>query len=531
MATSRGGTPANPTLVATTDDAARGGLFARSNTGNLGGTSPSGGTGTDVHVVSGVVQGTNLILTLSDQSTVTITDLPSGGTSPGGNTFPGFQATNVTLNGNDLQVTFADGTIHTQSLSGLMLPGTNIDNSSIDGNGISNAGSADNPVLNLALDELTAVTSIDNADSIAITDGTNSERITFADFRSALNITTADINVSDFESDDNSVIAAAGSAPGRIDLVSRPVVSAQTTLHPSANPTAIAGGVATNFAHLAVNLDIGGRRVILIDDGGGRYTLELEQETVTPPGPSNPSERATIMGGSNVFEQPPNIVNTINISNGTVADEGTDPATNNDVSVTVTRDGNPITTTPMVMVTNDTTNPNSHDATVVVTIPGTDASQPGDYEVTTMINPTDNMGMRQTTPLTNMNTVSRIIPYVEFRGTAPTTASDITSASDISTVEWPSNNEITISVGGTTAYYLAVNSAENLMFFDAMGNPWTTGAQYVEYTNPQGNSAWIRAGLNPGTSTINVIEQGVTTTYNIYRFAGTPVQNGMIRFR
>ena len=34
MATSRGATPADPVLAATTDDASRGGLFARSNVAN-----------------------------------------------------------------------------------------------------------------------------------------------------------------------------------------------------------------------------------------------------------------------------------------------------------------------------------------------------------------------------------------------------------------------------------------------------------------------------------------------------------------
>ena len=82
MATSRGATPADPTLVATTDDAARGGLFARSNTGGLAGQSPA--TTTDTHVSNVVFDPDTRVLSviLNDGTTYPAT-IP-GGTGGGG---------------------------------------------------------------------------------------------------------------------------------------------------------------------------------------------------------------------------------------------------------------------------------------------------------------------------------------------------------------------------------------------------------------------------------------------------------------
>ena len=213
MATSRGGTPANPTLVATTDDAARGGLFARSNLGNTSGVSPT--TDTDTYVVSGVVNGTDLILTLNNGDTVTITGLPDGSGNGGSGFMP--QASNVILNNNDLQITFVDGSVHQVDLSTLMLSGTNINNANIAGLGISNTGTADAPELNLSLDELSAATSIQSTDNIAFVSGGTSQVISFDDFRTALNIGGANLDENDFV-DTPTTTVTDGTTAGTVEI-------------------------------------------------------------------------------------------------------------------------------------------------------------------------------------------------------------------------------------------------------------------------------------------------------------------------
>ena len=102
MATSRGATPADPTLVATTTDEARGGLFARSNLGNTAGQSPQTTTDTHVNNVTFDPTSRTLTVTLTDGTTFTPT-IPGG---DGGGTGTDIHLESVAFDNNTRQLSF-----------------------------------------------------------------------------------------------------------------------------------------------------------------------------------------------------------------------------------------------------------------------------------------------------------------------------------------------------------------------------------------------------------------------------------------
>ena len=472
MATSRGGTPANPTLVATTEDAARGGLFARSNLGNTSGSSPT--TGTDTHVVSGVINGTDLILTLNNGDTVTITDLPQGG---GGGTGPSFQPTDVVLNSNLLEITFADGSFHTQDLSSLQLPGTNVDNSGIAGVGISNTGSNDAPQLNLSLDELSASTNILSTDSIAFVSGGTSQVISFSDFRSALNIGGANLDENDFV-DTTTVTVTDGTTAGTVEIDANMLDS---------------GGNAWNTLEVSSSLVGPNMRPLQLSLTG--TTLTLQETPAGPPGTPTPRGSVTPPPtGQTIFDTPAPVTTSVTISDGTIDTSGTGPtATVRDTTGTV------VPQTPTVTMD-----------TVTVTIPSSAIDAAGDYPIDISIPTLDDDGNAGPT-INEMPTYTRIAPF--FQSDADMTTSDEVKAATASSNEW--NGTMTVGTNdGSTMWFAVLGSelASNIIYCSVQGNP---------ILNPR--VGFLRA--------VNVIDAaGTAMSYNIFR-VNANVGQVLINFR
>ena len=406
MATSRGATPADPVLAATTDDASRGGLFARSNIANP---------------VSGVdVTGTSI-----NDSTITLT-----------------------LNYADSSetMTFMLNQANDQTLS-FTVPSTT-SSGGVSSNAVIAGGTYDTTTQMLTL------TRRDSSDPVAID---LTQLVNQAELTAALNAlvlgSTTFLGLTDTPAtlgDENQILSVMGGALAFADAPAATVSvasfsSTDNTVETTANglqvnleaqPTWIGnanlGGVTGTVQATSITLDAA-TGFILRDNGSGSYTITTPQ---APPAEASAPNVPEIPPSSAVSPSP-EISEVVTAEGGTFANTG-------DVTATLTNPaGNPVMIpTPIIA---------GGGGSATVTIPAGDANAPGDYMLTVMTTTTSPDGM------VRMDTVNRdvdrFIPF--FQSRAPIT--DVT-ASGVVASDAAFSGSLT-AIAGSSRLYFAVESS------------------------------------------------------------------------
>ena len=389
--------PARPDLEFTTDDNSRGGLFNRSNTGNVSGFSP---VSVDTHVsaVAFDESSRDLTITLNNGTSYTV-DIPGGG---GTGDFPGFQTTSVTLSAaNVWTITFADGTSHPLDLTTLA---TQI--------GVTRQEVTD--IVNMAIGNLTIPTHFtDLIDTPAdYSTASPGEVLRVDSSGGALEFgTAAGVSEADFE-DSSSIAISNDIATSRIRADLRAQSGTQVT--------------------------IGGMRVTPIIDANGVPQLSLN---MVPPTPTGPTEREITPPPTNIFDPPADQTVEIDVRDVTSITPPTVRVTDDD--------GNSIT--PMITVTQPPSG--GGDGMVEITLDGDDIDAPGDYTVTTDPISVDDSEGNPTTIDVPPTTVTRTIPAVQSRSPM-TTATEIENGTQDGTEFDPMAGLTTITGSGTL--YIAI---------------------------------------------------------------------------
>ena len=420
MATSRGGTPANPTLVATTDDEARGGLFARSNNGNLLGSSPT--TATDTHVSNVVFDDTSRMLTVTLNNGTTYTaEIPGGGSNTGPTTDTHLQSVAFDPTTRQLSFTLTGG----GTISPVTIP----------------AGTIDAQTLANAIAEYFRLNPITES----FTDLT--------DTPSSFPTGSAG-NVIVVNSTENGLEFGTPSSISQNDFVDNQAMI-------FSNATDGSGRIAARVAPMDVSTDVNGTTLRLVVNNQGLFSLSTSTTPVTP----EPRGTVNTPAPTNILSTPRDETVTINIDD--VMDIGTNP------TVTVTGPGNtPITPT----VTVNQPVGNTEMGSVEVTIPAADGADPGNYEVDASIPTTDTAGNPMT--VNEMATVMRFVPFVQSRIDMSTEAQ--LQGGTISTAAFNPMTGLTVSLPGSNSdpIFLAIDNAAfpvtgNRAFADALGFPST----------------------------------------------------------
>ena len=476
MATSRNVPPALPTISATTRDLSRGGPFHRPSDVNIvSGTEAAELVGINVNdstitlaiTVDGVTETQSFMLNQENDASLnyTFTSMGGGGTSPTQDTH--VNTVSFDAQSGELTLALTDGTTRSTTL-----PIGGVTRETVE-QLIAAAIAALPPVSEAFTDLTDTPNTLGNpGQEIRV----NSAGTGFEFYTPSQSGVTAD----EFASPTGTV-AVADTAAGDVSLDASLI----------AIPNMQVGGITTNtnFYELAVSSDLRGpnNRPLTFAFANNRLTLQ-EAGPGTPP-PTAPTEEDRVPPPSSFFDAPMDETITIDIMNGSVP-TGMDPT-----STATNPAGDPITITPMV------TNPER--TRVEVTIPAAEGGDPGDYTVMTMVPVQDSDGTITTLDVTD--TVTRFIPYVEFRGTQPTTAADITGSSGtISTSEWVL--PVTVASPDTGSLYIAV---EDTLIPDMISN------MLVEVN---GNQARPRVGVVGDL--IPVTTAGTTVMYQVIRFGG-----------
>ena len=427
MATSRGGTPANPTLVATTDDQARGGLFARSNTGGLSGQSPATATDTHVNNVTFNNDTRELLVTLTDGTSFPVT-IPGG--DGGGGTGTDIHLESVAFDNNTRQLSF------TLVGGGTVAPVT-IPAGTVDAQTLADA-IAEYFRLNPITESFTDLTDT----PMDYTGANAGDVIRVNQAGDGLEFGTSSATVDNNSFQDNNSITFSNAPGGR--------VSARLS------QSIVGGGQPTS------TVTIGNDTITLSVDNQG--LIQLVQGTV-PPATPEPMGSVRTPAPTNILSTP--MDQTVIIDIDDVMDIGTSP------TVTVTGPGNtPITPT----VTVNQPVGNTEMGSVDITIPAADVGDPGDYEVDASIPTTDTAGNPMT--VDEMTTVMRFIPFVQSRIDMDTEAQ--LQGGTISDAAFNPMTGLTVSLPGSNSdpIYLAIDNAAfpvtgNRAFADALGFPST----------------------------------------------------------
>ena len=421
---SRTTTPANPTLQGTTDDASRGGLFARSNVANpvsgadINGTPINDATVTfaagDNVTING---GTSAAVTLNQATDQTIT---IASTATGGGVAPS-PANNATVN-----LTTSGG---------------------ITGGGSFTLDQATDATLNFSVDSSTLpVPDLQTLTFTGASTGTyNGSTALTVDIPTgtAASVQVNNTTVADADFTDTASVLYTTATGGVINAEARPQWTGNT------NRGGETGNV--NISRLILDASTG---LILqaVDAASGVYRLAIQGTAPPAPTPSGSTTRTTAMGGSAlVLPTPP-----------TVAVTASDGMVTNVVSrITGMPDG----TTTMVSVSGTTTiAPDMMSASV--TFPAsttgggsTDYSEPGTYTVTTETT-TDNPNTAPVT-MTTTETFTRFVPYYTvFRSSAPTTLAHL-MAGDESTAGYDNAAGATWPSAGGGGAYIATTVLTN----------------------------------------------------------------------
>jgi len=423
MATSRGATPADPVLAATTDDNSRGGLFVRSNIANpVSGADVTGTTINNSEItlqLNGELVGTFTLNQDTPETFNFVVDTSSGG----GNT-PVGDGTRVAggrLVGNDL-------ILFTNNSPPVDLP-------PIDISGINtNTQRTDAEINRLADDRITAANLVrtvnnvspDNTGNVAITGGN-----TFGD-TPTVNFTTDSVT-SEVTAQSFSPWTGNGGAGGN-------VTGAQT--------------VNASRVVLAENTGL------VLSNAGGIITIQRANTAAERPAAQASDESSALDAPA---PEDRRVVYT---------PQGTDTImsfTNTRVTRTYTPPGGTEMTTTITGAT-ETIDPSGLTATI--TIPQTDASPPGDYRVRTTVTTRTTEG--ETMEYPEDNTIMRVIPYYQSRVDLTNEASFSASGTEESMLAFDPSGGFT-SIAGNTPLYLAADSRSlpsNFQFVTPGGSPF-----------------------------------------------------------
>ena len=403
--------PARPDLEFTTDDNSRGGLFNRSNTGNVSGFSP---VSVDTHVSNVTFMDRDLTVTLNNGTSYTV-NIPGGGGGTGD--FPGFQPTAVNLVGTDLVVTFSDGSTQRTNLQTLIAMG------SVESVSYSNS-TARPPV------QSTQIT----PDAMGNVDLEIPYPTEFLQL----------IGTPNSFGSSGEVLRVDNSGTG---LEFGPEAAISEASFEDTSSIEISNDIATNRiradlrAQSGTQVTIGGMRVTPIIDANGVPQLSLN---MVPPTPTGPTEREITPPPTNIFDPP---------ADQTVEIDVRDVTSITPPTVTVTDDdGNSIT--PMVTVTQPPAG--GGDGMVEITLDGDDIDAPGDYTVTTDPISVDDSEGNPTTVDVPPTTVTRTLPAVQSRSPM-TTSTEIENGTQDGTEFSASAG--TTSIAGSGPLYIAIARA------------------------------------------------------------------------
>jgi len=446
MATSRGATPANPTLAATTEDNSRGGLFVRSNVANpVAGADISGIAVNDstititLNYADGTSESESFTLNQSNPNpdVLTFTVPGSAGGGSGGPT-NAFNAVEFDTTDPDVLIfTRADGT-GTQNINL-----SRFDDGTAIAQAIANA--------NIPRD-FTAL--MDTPDTITtsntgqyLTANAAGDELVWAPLPGNV------LNTADFESSDMTIADSAGTQTGRINLAARPLWTGNTNR----------GGITGNVNATRIVLDAS-TNLILRDDGSGVYTITTPGAA---PAQGNAGVALTVPQVETAFTTPPPPSGTVNADPGTTITTVTGRITNEDMSVDVSA----------------TTRIENMGDTAVITFPASttdrgagDYGNDGTYTVTTMTTVTTPETVDNPRTITTMETFNRFVPFYQVRRTTvPTTLAHLqagtesTAAFDnttgISTIAGDDANDGNLYFATTVLTNTNINACTNTSLF------------------------------------------------------------------
>ena len=465
---SRTNSPANPTLQGTTDDASRGGLFARSAVANpvsgadVNGTPINNATVTfsagDNITLNGAAADVAINLNQANDATVTIASTATGG---GGG--PSVTPNNATI-----------------TLAG---------SGGIQGGGQFTVNQAADSTINFSVDpstlpvpDLQAITF--TGASTGTYDGSTALTVNIPTGEAAtIQVNNATVTDADFTNSD-SILFDTTLNTGVITAEARPQWTGNT------NRNGVTGNV--NISRLILDASTG---LILqaVDATNGVYTLTMQGAEPPAPTPSGSTTRTTVPPAGSALDLPTPPSVAVTSTNGMITSivsriTGTPDGTSTMVSVTGT---------PMIagdMMSGTVTYPAS-------TTGGgtTDYSEPGTYTVTTETT-TDNDGTEPVTR-TETETFTRFIPFFQIRGASPTTAAQIT-AGTASTAAYDNTVGFT-SIGGSGSFFFATAALTSTTI-----NTATFGA-----LNLAANVRYVRSVQVPDAG-------GVNLAYQVYQVAG-----------
>ena len=466
---SRTNTPANPTLQGTTDDASRGGLFARSAVANPVSGADVNGTpinDTTITFAAGdnitINGGTTETINLNQANAETIT-IASTATGSGGTPAPAANNSIITLAGSGGiggggQFTLDQATDQTITF--------NVDSSTL-------------PVPDLQTLTFTGASpgTYDGSTALTVDIPTGT----------AASIQVNDTTVADADLTDTASVLYTTASGGVINAEARPQWTGNT------NREGLTGNV--NIARLILDASTG---LILqaVDATAGVYRLTMEGTAPPAPTPSGSTTMTTAMSGSALaLPTPPAVMTTA--ANGMI--------TNIVSRITGTPEGS----TTMVSVSGTPTiAPDMMSAMVTFPASGTgggptDYSEPGTYTVTTETT-TDNDGTEPVTS-TETETFTRFVPFFTlFRASAPTTPAHLMAGME-STAAYDNTTGATWPSAGGGGAYIATTTLTN-----AAINQCTSG------------TGAFTTFLNVRTAgTIQVPDAGgINLTYHILQVAG-----------
>ena len=477
MATSRGATPADPTLAATTDDNSRGGLFVRSNVANpVQGVDVAGttiGNGTITLQLNGDEVGT-FTTNQADPETINfVVDNAGGGMVEGQVTGGSYDAATQTLT-----LTRASGA-NPYIITGFAPEVTDTD---IDTRADARIGLANIQNLNNVPDPVPATDG-----NRFLTWNAAADAIEYVPEPNATVLPTS------FSSADDTVTFAAGTGAdmGTVNLQARPRWTGNTNDVP-AGATRESGQV--EVANITLAADTG---LVLVSNGSGDYTIRAAG--TAPEAPANPAPEQ-----SSALEDSPVEMFTLEAPGGGTFVANSGPGNTDPVRPQIGAPPGATAPTLTTMISTDRT-------TATVTVPAGGTDTPGMYPINIMTTTTSPDGITEES--TQMTSIDRFIPFFQSRAVFPAT---ITGSTDLSAAGIQESNAAwtgSFDAGtGSGPLYLAVlaTSLASATRVDVGGFP-------LRVARPTPNTIMV------------TLADGMARTYNIFRLpsvaTGTTISN------
>jgi len=475
MATSRGGMPADPTLTATTDDNARGGLFVRSNVGNIvQGVDVSSGAANDTTVtlevtIDGQTQMANFTLDNPQDQNPTLTFTGIGGSGGGGNPVTGGM---VDAAGDNIILTRENSTPITIPTGAL------INNTEL----TTRLAALSIPTTFHQLTDTPSEMELDGGDGMFLSVNADGNIV-------LVPRPTSSVALNSFESSDTVRFRAGTTDTNDISADARATWTGNT------NRGGITGTV--NISSLTLDASTG---LILeaINATEGTYRLTTQG---TAPAQGNAGVALTVPQTETAFTVPTPPSGTVNADPGSTITMVTGSITNEDMSVNV-----PAST--MIDTSGDR---------ATITFPASttdrgarDYGNDGVYTVTTMTTVTTPETTDNPRTITTMETFNRFVPFYQVRrATTPTTLAHLQAGTE-STAAYSNSVGFTANFPGTSGnFYFATTVLTD------------TGIDTADF-----GALNLRARVRHVGTVTGMDYGGDPLTYNVYQIAG--VQNGQI---